>query len=251
MKTTISHLLALVFFAILPACSEKTLQPGEEKVVQIAPGVKMTFCWCPAGEFMMGSAVSEIGRKENEKYVNTVIAKGFWMAKTEVTQAQWMAIMGSNPSRHKGGEFPVEEVSWDQIQDFLIKLNNMIDNTDGENMTLPTEAQWEYACRAGETGPFAGGTIDEVAWYAKNSNGETKPVGMKKPNVWGIHDMHGNVLEWCSDVYDGETYGGGKSMVTRGGMFYDKMEECRAASRAADMQKRGWNGFRIVRISLQ
>jgi formylglycine-generating enzyme required for sulfatase activity len=232
-KFPTTFLLALL--SLLPACSKKhveAIEAGEEKTVQIAPGVTMKFCWCPAGEFMMGSPASEAGRKEkSEDYVHTVITKGFWMSKTEVTQAQWVAVMGSNPSKFKGGNNPVDSVSWNDIQDFLINLNMKVGNADGGQMILPTEAQWEYACRAGEIGPYSGGSIGEIAWYSDNSEEMTHSVGTKKPNAWGLCDMQGNVEEWCSDAYEGPTYGDSevKSRVTRGGTWGSGELDCRAA----------------------
>ena len=212
---------------------------GEERDWEIAPGVKMTFCWCPAGSFTMGSSESEADRNSNEKQVKVTLTKGFWMAKTEVTQAQWRALMGNNPSNFKGDNLPVEKVSWLDAQHFLEKLNTKIGNTDGGKMVLPAEAQWEYACRAGELGPYSGGKIDEVAWYSNNSDFKTHPVGMKKSNAWGLHDMHGNVWEWCADWYDDSLSGGtdpsgassGVYRVTRGGSWYYVAAHCRAAFR--------------------
>jgi formylglycine-generating enzyme required for sulfatase activity len=215
------------------------MRAGEERDWEIAPGVKMTFCWCPPGEFMMGSPETEKGRHKNENQVLVILTKGFWMAKTQVTQKQWVAIMGNNRSYFKGDYLPVERVSWDDAKEFLKKLNAIMGNTDGGQMVLPTEAQWEYACRAGELGPYSGGTIDEVAWYSRNSEDETHPVGMKKPNAWGLHDMHGNVWEWCANCYDYELpvgvdssgYNSGSNRVFRGGCWNGNATLCRAAYR--------------------
>ena len=187
----------------------------------------------------MGSSESEADRNSNEKQVKVTLTKGFWMAKTEVTQAQWRALMGNNPSNFKGDNLPVEKVSWLDAQHFLEKLNTKIGNTDGGKMALPAEAQWEYACRAGELGPYSGGKIDEVAWYSNNSDFKTHPVGMKKSNAWGLHDMHGNVWEWCADWYDDSLSGGtdpsgassGVYRVHRGGSWYGNAARCRAANR--------------------
>ena len=182
------------------------------------------------------------------------------MAKTEVTQAQWNAVMGNNPSNFKGDNLPVEQVSWNEAQDFLEKLNAKIGNTDRGKMMLPTEAQWEYACRAGELGPFSGGTIDEVAWYNDNSKGKTHPVGMKKSNAWGLYDMHGNVWEWCADWYDAELEGGvdrsgpasGSDRVYRGGSWNYDAYGCRAANRLNYSPSFSYNdgGFRVARSSV-
>ena len=235
---------------------------GQEHDLEIAPGVKMTFCWCPPGEFLMGSPETEEGRHKNENQVLVILTKGFWMAKTQVIQKQWVAIMGDNPSRFEGDNLPVEWVSWDDAQEFLEKLNEKIGNTDYGKMVLPTEAQWEYACRAGEPGPYSGGTIDEVAWYGDNSEKKTHPVAMKKPNAWGLYDMHGNVWEWCADWYDDEleVEGGidpsgpasGTYRVLRGGGWFVDADGCRAAYRNcyspsdSDIS----NGFRVARSSV-
>ena len=239
------------------------MRAGEERDWEIAPGVKMTFCWCPPGEFLMGSPETEEDRFDDEDQVHVALTKGFWMAKTQVTQKQWVAIMGENPSRFKGDNWPVEKVSWNDAQEFLEKLNEKIGSDDGGKMALPTEAQWEYACRAGEPGPYSGGTIDEVAWYGDNSDSKTHPVGMKKSNAWGLHDMHGNVREWCADWYDAELEGGvdptGPSSdwvrVGRGGSWNFNAFHCRAANRNSFLtppdSRNALNGSRVARSSVQ
>jgi formylglycine-generating enzyme required for sulfatase activity len=219
--------------------SARPMRAGDEKSLQISSSVTMAFCWCPAGNFVMGSPQTEIGRGSDEAQVSVNLTKGFWMAKTEVTQDQWMAIMGSNPSKHKGSKLPVDSVGWNEIQDFIIKLNTKIENSKVEQVVLPTEVQWEYACRAGEKGPYSGGTINDVAWYGDNGNVQPHPVGAKKSNAWGLHDMHGNVMEMCSSYYNdvlpsgtnpvGET--NGDRRIVRGGSWLFTAEECRAASR--------------------
>ena len=236
------------------------MRAGEERDWEIAPGVKMTFCWCPPGEFLMGSPETEEGRSDDEDQVHVTLTKGFWMTKTLVTQNQWISIMGKNISFSIGENLPVEMISWNDAQKFLEKLNAKIGNTDGGQMVLPTEAQWEYASRAGELGPFSGGTIDEVAWYTDNGDDETHPVGLKKPNAWGLHDMHGNVLEWCADWYDDSLTGGmdpsgpksGSSRVYRGGSFWNYAFYCRAAARDSDdpTYRVMSIGFRIARSSV-
>jgi len=134
------------------------------------------------------------------------ISKKFWMQTTEVTQAQWQAVMGANPSEFKGPDLPVENVSWDDCMEFTKKLSAKVqDQLQGRKPALPTEAEWEFACRAGTKTPWSFGDDDKMAgqfaWHSGNSDEKTNPVGSKKPNPWGLYDMHGNVWEWCSDWY--------------------------------------------------
>ena len=230
---------------------------GEERVMEIAPGVKMTFCWCPPSEFMMGSPPYEADRGSDEDQVKVTLSKGFWIGKTEVTQAQWEAVMGSNPSHFKGTNLPVESVSWNDAQKFLQKIDPVLAATDGWKTILPTEAQWEYAARAGDSWRYSGGNnIDEVAWYNGNSSSRTNPVGIKKSNAWGLHDMSGNVREWCHDWYDKRIGGGdpagaisGSRRVLRGGSWVYIASHCRVADRVKDVPSLTSNriGFRVVR----
>ena len=180
-----------------------------------------------------------------EKVASSIISgmvqipgKNFKMGKYEVTQAQWEAVMGNNPSHFKGADNPVENVSWDDCQDFLKKLNALpAVRESGLVFRLPTEKEWEYACRAGSTGDYcklADGTeitsdmLGEVAWYDHNSDNKTHPVGQKKPNAFGLYDMHGNVWEWCEDLYSA----GNSSRVNRGGSWYGYSWVCRAGYRS-------------------
>jgi formylglycine-generating enzyme required for sulfatase activity len=233
---------------------------GEQKIFEIAPGVSMTFCWCPAGEFVMGSPASEEDRDDDENQVKVTLRKGFWMAKTEVTQAQWQAVMGANPSRFKGANLPVETVSWNDAQDFLKKLNARLGSEDGGIMALPTEAQWEYAARAGQSGAYSGGALDQVAWWDDNSGGTTHPVGTKRANAWGLHDMSGNVWEWCAGWYHEDLPGGvdprgptsGTGRVDRGGSWNYDATGCRVAFRGNGDPTGSNNGigFRVARSSV-
>jgi len=210
---------------VTPGKSIAGTNAGETKQFEISRGLAIKFCWCPPGTFLMGSPPTEPGRENRENQVNVKISKGFWMGKYEVTQAQWRAVMGNNPSQFSGDNLPVENVSWNAAQEFVKKLNENMGIVVGWKVVLPTEAQWEYACRAGEKGPYSGGSIDEVSWYWKNSGGQTHQVGTKTPNPWGLHDMHGNVWEWCSNYYCSDLFGGvdptgptsGTHRVDRGG----------------------------------
>jgi formylglycine-generating enzyme required for sulfatase activity len=168
---------------VLPQAAFEGTRAGEEREVEIAPGVKMTFCWCPPGKFTMGSPEDELGRQENENQVEVTLSKGFWLAKTEVTQAQWQAVMGNNPSRFRGADLPIESVSWNDTRAFLQNIKMVGIASDSWRMELPTEVQWEYACRAGELGGYSGGALDEVGWYYQNSGRKTNPVGTKQPNA--------------------------------------------------------------------
>ena len=158
--------------------------------------VGMEFVKIAPGEFMMGCSTSDSECQGDEKPAHRVqITKPFEIGKYEVTQAQWQAVMGSNPSTIKGDDHPVETISKQEAQDFLAKLTA---RNDGYRYRLPTEAEWEYAARAGAPTPVP---LDEVAWYAANSDDQTHPVGQKKPNAWGLYDTLGNVREWVSDQY--------------------------------------------------
>ena len=225
---------------------------GEECDFEIAPGVMMRMCWIPPGDFLMGSPEDELGHYDDETQHQVTITRGFWLGKCEVTQAQWEAVMGSNPSHFKGLDLPVECVSWNDIAapgGFLEQVNRLA--TEGWSFSLPTEAQWEYACRAGTTTALNSGknltstsevcrNLDEVAWYDENSGGRTHPVGGKAANAWGLHDMHGNVCEWCADGYGAYPTGSmsdplgpdsNSDRVSRGGCWNYVALSCRAAAR--------------------
>jgi formylglycine-generating enzyme required for sulfatase activity len=207
--------------------------------VPLTSGLRQTFALIPSGSFTMGNLSGEEGTSIDESQVEVTLSQPFWLAKTEVTQAQWEALMGSNPSSFKGPNLPVENVSWEDAQAYIAMLNEKGILPEGWKFALPTEAQWEYACRAGEKGPYSGGSLDEVGWYDGNSGSQTHEVGQKKPNAWGLHDMHGNVYEWCADQYDYWLNGGtdptgptsGDRRVDRGGSWRLGAYYCRAAYR--------------------
>ncbi len=159
---------------------------------------------------MMGSPKSDDNAAEDEKPQHRVgITRAFHLGKCPVTQEQWQAVMGSNPSHFHGPKNPVEKVSWDDCQKFLDKLTSKSAGASGVFM-LPTEAQWEYACRATSATRYCFGDdesqLGEYAWYGGELGSKTRPVGQKEPNAWGLYDMHGNVWEWCQDWYDSQYY---------------------------------------------
>ena len=203
----------------------------------------------------MGSPESEQGRFSDERQHEVTITKEFEMAETQVTQALWREVMGTDPSRFKGDLRPVEQVSWDKVQEFIAKLNA---KSDGFTYRLPTEAEWEYACRAGTDGPHNAGAVDESGWYWGNSNSETHDVAQKKPNEWGLYDMHGNVWEWCQDWYgkysDNEVTDPSGPLtrsyrVIRGGSWVDYAQYLRSAYRnyALPGYRNDYVGFRLCR----
>jgi formylglycine-generating enzyme required for sulfatase activity len=222
--------------------------------IALAPNVEMTVAYIGPGSFTMGSSSNEEAHSSDENQVEVTLSQSFWLAKTEVTQAQWEAVMGSHPSEFKGPNLPVENVSWGDAQAFIAKLNEKQILPQGWKFALPTEAQWEYACRAGEKGPYSGGSLDEVGWYAGNSDSKTHEVAQKKPNALGLYDMHGNVFEWCAEWYEDTLKGGadpagpssGGNRVNRGGSWFNYASRCRAAFRdwCLPDARYSWVGFR-------
>jgi formylglycine-generating enzyme required for sulfatase activity len=227
----------------------------------------MTFVLLPPGTYLMGSPESEAGRYENETQHQVVLSDGFYMQSTEVTQGQWRTLMGNNPSFFSGcgDDCPVEQVSWDDAQQFIWRLNQL----DGaEKYRLPTEAEWEYACRAGSGDAFASGQISslacendsdliEHAWFCGNAAKSTHPVSQKKPNAWGLYDMHGNVAELIHDwfgeyppeqIVDPKGPASGIDHPVRGGGWDSEARHCRSACRGAlsASQKINAVGFRLV-----
>ena len=187
----------------------RTEGPARELVVHLGGGVSIEFVLIPAGQFTMGD---EKGWSWEKPFHKVTITKPFYLCRYEVTQEQWQAVMGRNPSRFRGPKNPVDSVGWQSCQDFAARLSEKF-GAGGARFSLPTEAQWEYACRAGTTtrysfgdDPYAGG-LDDYAWWGMNAKGTTHPVGQKKPNAWGLYDMHGNVFEWFADRWAEDYYG--------------------------------------------
>ena len=234
--------------------------PGQRCVINLN-GLEFAFRWCPPGKFMMGSPRSEEKRFDNETQHEVTLTKGFWLLETEVTQKMYESVAGENPSAFSkegksyedvGGmntaDFPVEMVSWYDAKEFCRKLSTLVGNV---TFTLPTEAQWEYACRAGTTTPFHFGT--QLNGDRANCNGNypylmrlgkylerTTAVKSYAPNAWGLYDMHGNVSEWCEDwwgdypsgsVTDPRGPNSGSGRVFRGGSWIGIAEYCRSAAR--------------------
>lgn len=221
-------------------------------------GVQFTMVAVEGGTFTMG-ATSELGSDafENEEPAHEVTLSDYYIGQTEVTQALWEAVMGSNPSDHRGDNLPVEQVSWNDCQEFIRKLNQLT----GKQFRLPTEAEWEYAARGGRKSrgyKYAGGNnIDSVAWYYDNSGYETHPVATKQANELGIYDMSGNVLEWCRDWYGGyqssslsdpQGPSSGFYRVIRGGCYYNFARNCRVSYRISNTMdyRSGYLGLRLL-----
>ncbi|MBO4714714.1 MAG: formylglycine-generating enzyme family protein, partial [Verrucomicrobia bacterium] len=256
-----------LFFCVMASDEpDKPLTPGEDATITLPPDdVPLDLIWIDPGTFMMGSPEDELGRNDDETQHQVTLTQGYWLGKYEVTQAQYEAVMGENPSWFKGVDLPVEMLSWNDAMAFCTKLTEIERAAgrlpEGYEYTLPTEAQWEYACRAGTTTALNSGKnlsdedqcpeMDEVGWYVYNSgeydsdgnwadNGKTFPVGQKQPNAWGLYDMHGNVYEWCLDWYgdypassvtDPKGPGEGTYRVMRGGCWYEAAFGCRSACR--------------------
>ena len=236
------------------------------------PTTGMEFVYIPGGEFWMGCGERETECSDDEKPRHQARVNGFWMGKYEVTQAQWEKVMGNNPSKFEGADRPVEQVTWNDAQAFLKKLNathpsplprgeqretslsggvgggsSPFGRGEGWVFRLPSEAEWEYAARAGTQTAYSFGDdpsqLGDYAWFGGNSGRETHPVGKKQPNAFGLYDMHGNVWEWVADTYhdnydgapnDGSIWGSlgdGKTKVLRGGSWFLNPNNCRSASR--------------------
>ena len=272
--------LAVFFFILL--CLLAIVFPAGAAEKTYTNSLGMEFVLIPNGSFLMGAEFKGVAQgvvKKDEDPVHQVtISKDFYLAKYPVTQGQWMAVMEKNPSRFRTSgkpdvtkDNPVEKVSWDDIQEFIKLLNQKEGHS---RYRLPTEAEWEYAARAGTTTQYYFGDdknqLVEYAWYEKNSGTSvdistksTRPVGQKKPNAWGLYDMYGNVWEWVQDLYTQDYYvsspqvdpagpSDGQHRVMRGGSWDNEPHECRSAKRKGGLKGlRGDNvGFRLA-ISLE
>ena len=245
---------------------KKHMKPNQKAIGDlIVNSVGVILVPVPAGEFTMGSPAFEADRTDDETQHRVKITKPFYLSVHEVTQQQYEVVMGNNPSEHKDANNPVENVSWYDAIEFCQKLSKQ----EGVEYRLPTEAEWEYACRAGTTTTYSFGDsasqLNEYAWYLANSGSQsyqpstTHPVGEKLPNAWGLYDMHGNVYEWCQDwyaaygsenvVFDPTGPASGERRVLRGGAFLDLLVNVRAADRGMGRSTvRGYNsGFRLAR----
>ncbi|MCB1986736.1 MAG: formylglycine-generating enzyme family protein [Burkholderiales bacterium] len=231
-------------------------------------GVRQAFRWCEPGTFLMGSPEDEPERLDDELQHEVTLTKGFWIADTPVTQALWQEVMNNNPSKFKGEELPVEMISWEDAQAFVAKMNALKSEL---KLCLPTEAQWEYACRAGTTTPFSWGdqidstlvNFDGTEPYNKGSSSEyreqTVEVKALPCNDWGLYQMHGNVWEYCQDWYgiypsehatDPLGPSSGFARVLRGGSWIiGSARDCRSADRSfvSPSACNDYTGFRLVR----
>ena len=262
------HSLILIALCIVLSLATRvqagTPEPGAQRTIE---GIR--FVWCPAGSFTMGRHANEGGSMPREDPAHSVtFERGFWISKYEVTQKEWKDVMGFNPSFHQGASYPdadnrpVDNVSWYDAQDFIDELNTLHPK---RHFRLPSEAEWEYACRAGTTTRFYWGEdnktkkFDKYAWYQMNSGAETNPVGQKRGNAWKLFDMSGNVWEWVQDTlqddYTGAPTDGSawidhanSNRVVRGGSWYNNAMVCRAAFRGGQDPDGHFidYGFRIV-----
>ena len=247
----------------------ETPKHGERRVFAINDSVSIAMVWIEPGSFMMGSPRTEKGRREVESPHHVTLSRGFWMGETEISQAQWQAVMNEEFWTHapwadrdyvnNGPDYPAVYVSWQEVQEFIVRLNAMLDR----QFRLPYEAEWEYACRAGSQTPLGlttkKQTLEDFAWFAGNveEGNYAAMVGSKQPNAWGLYDMQGNVWEWCQDGFapfdntsktDPIVGFTGNGRVIRGGYFGSQKADCRAASRRSYSPQHSFSGlgFRLV-----
>jgi formylglycine-generating enzyme required for sulfatase activity len=242
------------------------LKTGQSKVGDewIEPNIGMVFMWVPPNIFQMGNVYGD--EDEDTQPVHYVELDGFWLGKYPVTQGEWEAVMGKdNSSREKRFRHPIDEVSWDNCQLYIKRLNLL----GGGRYHLPSEAQWEFAARSGgKKERYAGGdNLDLLGWFSGNSGSSAPPVGLKAPNGLGLHDMSGNVWEWCQDAYSKDAYGQHKVLnpiynpckptiydqahhtrVLRGGNWFSHARVARCAFRYKHAQYYNVGGFRIAKL---
>lgn len=242
MKKIIYLTMALSAVLSLSSCGDDEPKPDESTTITISvKGVKFDMVAVEGGTFTMGATLEQgSDADEDESPTHSVTLSDFYIGKYEVTQKLWATVMGSNPSGSKGDNLPVDDVSWDDCQKFIAKLNQLT----GKSFRLPTEAEWEYATRGGNKSKeykYSGGNnLWQVAWYNDNSSGKVHPVGKKQPNELGIYDMSGNAWEWCYDRYgaystSSETNPTGPSVgsyrMNRGGGWNGDTWTCRVSNR--------------------
>jgi formylglycine-generating enzyme required for sulfatase activity len=264
-----SRLILMMVTAVFATCLSSAGAVVAQSEKEITNSIGMKLVLIPKGTFLMGSPESDKEHQGDEVQHEVMLSNDFFLGVTEVTQAQYQKVMGENPSYFQSDEIqgessnhPVEKVSWEDAVDFCKKLSELPEEKKaGRVYRLPTEAEWEYACRAGSKSAYSFGdgvdSLDGNAWFKENSDRKTHPVGQKRPNAWGLYDMHGNVFEWCSDWYDdypkdavSDPTGSkeGSHRVYRGGSSYDVATNCRSASRYwiyASLRSR-INGFRVA-----
>lgn len=267
--------------------------PGEkagERRTFTVDGVEFAFRWAPPGRFWQGSPETEEGRDFYEYRRDVELTRGFWVLETETTQEMWSVVFDDNPSKFRGPKRPVDSVGIGEIAEFCAALSERVGASGAANsvnseksadsarggdlngttavlFALPTEAQWEYAARAGTTGPYPAATLEEIAWFGDENDGGTRDVATKKPNAWGLYDVCGNLWEWCADRFgDYPTDENGRGLpatdptgatpeecpgnvrVDRGGCWDSEARECRTAYRGFyDADRKGpYVGFRFV-----
>ena len=245
--------------------ARKAVAPTPDSATWMDPVSGMEFVYIPGGEFWMGCGERETACGDDEKPRHQLRVNGFWMGKYEVTQAQWQAVMGRNPSHFNGADRPVDSVSWNDAQEFLNELNAAWANSRSPaQFRLPSEAEWEYAARAGTQTAYSFGDdpaqLGDYAWFDGNSGNQTHSVGQLKPNAFGLYDMHGNVWEWVADTFhdnyagaptDGSAWGNlgdGKAKLLRGGSWSSIPNNCRSANRRRNDPDYRFNviGARVV-----
>jgi formylglycine-generating enzyme required for sulfatase activity len=259
--------MTLVMVFAVSVCSIEAVNAQASKEITNSIGMKLVLI--PKGTFQMGSPIEEEGASNDEEQHQVTISKDYYLGVTEVTQGQYEKVMGTNPSYHQkrvirksdSSMYPVEQVSWEDAVEFCQKLSELPEEKKaGRVYRLPTEAEWEYACRAGSKTAFSFGesaqSLGDYAWFSGNAK-DPHPVGEKKPNAWGLYDMHGNVWEWCSDWYGDYPKGAvndptgareGSYRVVRGGSYNFGTASWRAAVRTSGLpsDRIVFFGFRVA-----